>query len=620
VRLISRYRLWQVAVDGLLVAGVWYLAFALRFDRGIGPLYSRYWHRTILIVVAVYLTVLLLSGVYTKWWRYTSLRDLQVLGRAVLIAEGALWIGFTLFPPVDSHHRLPVGVAVMDAVFTLVALGGARVIVRSLVERPRPGSFVPGGKEVVLVGAGDAGGLVLREMLKNRAAGYTPIGLIDDDPRKRHMRLHGVRVLGTTEELPVILRDRRPDEVHIAIPSAGGDVRNRIVHACRDAGIPVKTLPTVPELLNGDADLVQQLREVRVEDVLGREPVHLDQAGMGTYARDAVVMVTGAGGSIGSELCRQLVKVGPKRLVLVDNAEMNLFLIERELAERGVAGLAPVIADVRDTARMDRLVAEHRPAVLFHAAAYKHVALMQENALEAVRNNALATQSMARIAAAHGVGRFVLVSTDKAVNPQTTMGASKALAEWVVEAMAQRTDETVFAAVRFGNVLASSGSVVPIFRRQIARGGPVTVTHPEMTRYFMTIPEAAQLIVQAGGIGQGGEIFVLDMGEPVGILDLARDMIRLSGREPGRDIAIEIVGIRPGEKLHEELFEPWEHVEVTHHEKIRRATRPPIDAEWLDAELATFGDLVVAGDGTAVEAALRRVIAAPRRTGVGTAI
>ncbi len=305
-----------------------------------------------------------------------------------------------------------------------------------------------------MVGAGDAGGLVLREMLKNRAAGYTPIGLIDDDPRKRHMRLHGVRVLGTTKELSTVLRDRRPDEVHIAIPSAGGDVRNRIVHACRDASVPVKTLPTLPELLNGDADLVQQLREVRVEDVLGREPVHLDQGGVGTYARDVVVMVTGAGGSIGSELCRQLIKVGPKRLILLDNAENNLFLIERELAERGMAGLVPVIADVRDGAQVDRLFAEHRPAVVFHAAAYKHVSLMQANPMEAVRNNALATQTVARAAAAHGVGRFVLVSTDKAVNSQTTMGSSKALAEWVVEAMAQRTDETAFVAVRFGNVLA----------------------------------------------------------------------------------------------------------------------------------------------------------------------
>jgi FlaA1/EpsC-like NDP-sugar epimerase len=610
--LINRHRLWQAATDGVLVAIVWYVAFALRFDRGIPPVYDRYWRRTLFLVVFVKVGVLLLSGIYNKWWRYISLRDMQVIARSVALASVVVWVILALVKPED--RRLPIGVAVMDLVLTLVVLAGARVLARSIIERPRPGSIVPSGREILVVGAGDAGGLVLREMLKNRAGGYVPTGLVDDDPRKRHMRLHGVRVLGTTDELPRILRDHRPDEVHIAIPSAAGEVRNRIVRACRDAGVPVKTLPSVHELLHGDAQLVSQLREVQVEDVLGREPVQFDPAQAGRYAAGEIVLVTGAGGSIGSELCRQLVRIGPERLILFDHSEGNLFSIERELVARGVTNIVPVVGDVKDARRLDRLFTDYRPGVVFHAAAYKHVPLMEANPLEAVRNNALATAIVAHAAAMHGVRRFVLVSTDKAVNAQTVMGSSKALAEWVVEAMAERGSDTIFVAVRFGNVLGSSGSVVPIFREQIAQGGPVTVTHPDMTRFFMTIPEAAQLIVQAGGIGEGGEIFVLDMGKPVRILDLARDMITLSGHEPGRDIEIRLVGIRPGEKLDEQLFEDWETVERTTHWKIRRATRPPIDAGWLDGELAALEGMVSDGDVLGVVGRLDRMVRAPERT------
>ncbi len=326
--------------------------------------------------------------------------------------------------------------------------------------------------------------------------------------------------------------------MHIALPSASGRKRAAVVATCREAGIPVKTLPNVNDLINGDNDLVAQLRAVQVEDILGREPVQLDPAAVGAYVRGRTVLVTGAGGSIGSELCRQLVRMEVGRLVLADHAENNLFQIDRELRESTRAEIVPAIADVRDAARMETIFETHQPAVVFHAAAYKHVPLMEQHPVQALRNNALATRTMARLAARHAVDRFVLVSTDKAVYPKTAMGASKALAEWVVEALGQVENETTFVAVRFGNVLGSSGSVVPIFREQIARGGPVTVTDPEMTRYFMTIHEAAQLIVQAGGVGRGGDVFVLDMGDPVRILDLAHDMIRLSGLEPERDIPI----------------------------------------------------------------------------------
>ena len=496
--LLRRHRLWQIAVDAALIGGAWYLAFVLRFDKGLPPLYDDYWRRTILVVVGVKLGILLLSGWYVKWWRYISLRDVQVLTRSVVLASVVLWVAFAIFSPVGDK-RLPLGVAVLDLLLTLLGLAGVRVIARSLIERPRPGSLVPGGKEVLVVGAGDAGGLVLREMLTTRLAKYTPMGLVDDDPRKRHMRLHGVKVLGTTHDLPRLLRERRPDEVHLAIPSAAGETRSRIVAACRAARVPVRTLPAVHELLDGDSNLLRQLREVQVEDVLGRDPVQLDPEEIGGYVRGRVVLVTGAGGSIGSELCRQLARMRPARLVLLDHAETNLFQIERELVERGITNIVPVIGDVKDAGKLDRLFLGYRPEVVFHAAAYKHVPLMQANPLEAIRNNAIATRTLARIAATHGTSRFVLISTDKAVNAQTVMGATKALCEWVVEAISQEQQAMVAVAVRFGNVLASSGSVVPIFRRQIAAGGPVTVTHAGMTRFFMTIPEAAQLVVQAGG-------------------------------------------------------------------------------------------------------------------------
>jgi FlaA1/EpsC-like NDP-sugar epimerase len=614
VPLLRRHRLWQIAVDAALIAGAWYLAFVLRFDKGLPPLYDDYWRRTILVVVGVKLGILLLSGWYVKWWRYISLRDVQVLTRSVVLASVVLWVAFAIFSPVGDK-RLPLGVAVLDLLLTLLGLAGVRVIARSLIERPRPGALVPGGKEVLVVGAGDAGGLVLREMLTTRLANYTPIGLVDDDPRKRHMRLHGVKVLGTTHDLPRLLRERRPDEVHLAIPSAAGETRNRIVAACRTARVPVRTLPAVHELLDGDSNLLRQLREVRVEDVLGRDPVQLDPEEIGGYVRGRVVLVTGAGGSIGSELCRQLARMAPARLVLLDHAETNLFQIERELLERGTTNIVPVIGDVKDAGKLDRLFVGYRPEVVFHAAAYKHVPLMQANPLEAIRNNAIATRTLARMAARHGTERFVLISTDKAVNAQTVMGATKALCEWVVEAISQEQQAMVAVAVRFGNVLASSGSVVPIFRRQIAAGGPVTVTHAGMTRFFMTIPEAAQLVVQAGGAAKGGEIFVLDMGEPVKIIDLARDMIRLSGLEPERDIAIEVVGIRPGEKLDEDLFEKWETVAPTAHAKVRRATRPTIDAAWLEGRLDSLEQLSRDGDTLKAEELLLQMVRAPRRAG-----
>jgi FlaA1/EpsC-like NDP-sugar epimerase len=483
------------------------------------------------------------------------------------------------------------------------------------MERPSARGLVARGKEVIVVGAGDAAQLIVKEMQKNHSLRSTPIGLIDDDPRKKNLRLHGVRVLGTTDELPHILRENRPDEVLIAIPSASGAVRQRIVNITQEVGIPVKTLPGLYELISGDLDLAGQIRPVQVEDVLGREAVEVDLPTIASYLVNETVLVTGAGGSIGAELCRQVARIGCERLILVDQGETPLFEIERELVdERGFTASVPVLADAGNRSKLRQVFERYRPGVVFHAAAYKHVPLMEANPLESVRNNTLVTKTVADVAVEFDTRVFVLVSTDKAVNPRTVMGQSKALCEWIVESYGARGDvPTRFVAVRFGNVLGSSGSVIPIFRRQIERGGPVRVTHPEMTRYFMTIPEAVSLIVQAGAIGRNGQVYVLDMGEPVSILELARKMIRLSGKEPDRDIAIEFVGARATEKLHEELWGEGETVGATAHSKILLVTRPAIDAEWLDAHLAELARLVEDGETLELVSRLDTMMREPQR-------
>jgi FlaA1/EpsC-like NDP-sugar epimerase len=431
-----------------------------------------------------------------------------------------------------------------------------------------------------------------------------------------------VRVLGTTSELGRILDEVEPDEVTIAIPSAPGVLRANVVRCCRERGIPVRTLPTVFELLQTGATAVRQVRDVQIEDILGREPVRMELDRVGAYLSPEIVLVTGAGGSIGKELSRQIARVAPRRLVLLDHAEDNLFTIQRELEhDRHVhpSTLDVVLADCKEEERMREVFDLYRPTVVFHAAAYKHVGLMEQNPVEAVRNNAIATRLMARIAGQMKVKSFLLVSTDKAVDPATVMGASKALAEFAIEAEQARFPGTRYCAVRFGNVLGSSGSVVPIFRRQIALGGPVTVTDERMTRYFMTIPEAVQLIIRAGGLAgmdsaDRGEIYVLEMGEPVKIIDLARTMIELSGLDPDRDLAIEVVGRRPGEKLHEELFNPYERPQQTPAEKILRAERAPRAPHVVDEMFDQIGLLVLEGDAAGLAAKVAELSAIPEDT------
>jgi FlaA1/EpsC-like NDP-sugar epimerase len=606
-------------MDAALVAFAYYLAFELRFDNGPTGRYAVLRERTIWWVLGGSLVVLLLARVYQRRWRYSGQRDYEAVARAVIVIVLLTVVAVAVVRPVQIPHHgaveLPNGVVALFFLLSLLLLIGVRVIARSLHERRPLGGFRMGGRgerSVLIVGAGDGGRLVLREILRNRELGLQPVGFVDDDPRKHGLRMDGVKVRGDTEgDLPRILDETEPDEVIIAIPSAPGSTRARVVRECRRRSVPVRTLPTVFELLQVQSPpaLARQVREVRVEDVLGREPISMELDTVGAYLAGETVLVTGAGGSIGSELCRQIAHVGPRRIVLLDHAEDNLFQIERELNdERHVqqSVLAAVLADCKEEERIREVFAEHRPTVVFHAAAYKHVGLMESNPVEAVRNNAIATRVVARVAGEMGVGRFVLVSTDKAVAPATVMGASKALAEFALEGATARFHGTHYAAVRFGNVLGSSGSVVPIFRRQIARGGPVTVTDERMTRYFMTIPEAVQLIIRSGSLatdgGSGADVFVLDMGEPVKIIDLARAMIELSGLDPDRDVEVEIVGRRAGEKLHEELFNRYEQSRPTAAEKIMLAEREPLAPETVEAMFDEIDLLVHEGDAAGLAA------------------
>jgi FlaA1/EpsC-like NDP-sugar epimerase len=609
-------RVGQLGVDACLLALAYYLAYVLRFDSDIPHRYQNLIADTIVVTVLMKLVVFACFGLYSKLWRFVDQKDFESILKAVIVSTVGVIAVLFLFS--IGRHDPPRSVVALDFLLSLVFVSGARFAVRALVERPMRGPLLErGSHEVLIVGAGNGGQQVAFELRRNPGLHSAPVGFVDDDPRKQGMRVAGYKVLGTTDELPRVLDGVKPDEVIMAIPSAPGTLRQKVVTACRERGIPVRTLPTTFELLSGGVNLMRQLREVRVEDVLGREPVRVEIDRVGAYLSGRVVLVTGAGGSIGAELSRQIARVRPKLLVLVENSENALFEIRRELEEeRHFARAASVLADCKDATRMREVFAEYTPSVVFHAAAYKHVPLMEENPVEAVRNNAVATRIVTAAAGEAGVERFVLVSTDKAVSPATVMGASKALAEWAVEAAQNRWKGTRYASVRFGNVLGSSGSVVPIFRRQIAQGGPVTVTDARMTRYFMTIPEAVQLIIRSGELATGGDVFVLEMGEPVKIVELATNMIRIAGYEPDVDIAIEIVGRRPGEKVHEELFNPGERPQPTPAEKIVCAIQPPIDPDWVESAFARIEELVYAGDAAVLAGAVAE-LSAERALAVG---
>ncbi len=618
--LIGRHRLWQPVADAVLVAAALWLAFQLRFDFAAPARYEHLLWTVFPWVVGVQVLVFWLMGLYNKWWRYSGVRDLTHIVEASIVGEVAavvvsLIVARTLQAPLYSRfgvnvavESLPYGVIAFDLVLTLLLVGGVRLLARIVWERPWRRELSRDRKKVLVVGAGDAGELVVREMLKTRTITYQPVGLVDDDPRKKNLHIHGVRVVGSTRQLPQLVEEHAAEEVIIAMPSISGKVVQDIVLMCKKANVSVKTLPGVYELIKGTVT-IEQLRDVQVEDILGRGEVTLDMDDVVAGIRGRIVMVTGAGGSIGSELCRQIAAMNPRRLLLLDHAEDNLFTIHHELeAERNVKNAVPLLVDVKDEGDMRAVFEQQRPQIVFHAAAYKHVPMMECNPAQAFENNSFATLKLVQAAIDFDVERFVFISTDKAVEPQTVMGTSKALAERIVESLGREHRTTRLMSVRFGNVLGSSGSVVPIFKRQIAAGGPVTVTDERMTRFFMTIPEAVRLVLQAAVMGAGGEIFVLDMGTPVRIVDLAREMIRLSGLEPERDIAIVFTGTRPGEKLDEKLFNDAEQVGRTVHPKITTATRTPVPWDILQRDLERLRAALTDGDIEATLQAARLIV------------
>jgi len=571
VRQRARYLvLVDLALIFLSVLG----SFMIRYEAlwHIGP-YVRlnaYFFLTVLLVRPV---IYYVFGLYRCWWRYASVKELIIIVQAVTVGSMvivALVAGF-LAPVRFGARVFSRSILLLEWMLNILAVGSSRMLLRLLQTRTgtresRAGSALA-TRRTLIMGAGDAGALMLREMQSNPKLGYLPIGLLDDDPGKRHASIYGVRVLGTRDDIPRLVKQHGIDVVIIAMPTAPGSAVRQVRAICASCGVTAKTIPGLFELIGGSVDIAQ-IREVQIEDLLRREPVRTDLEAVNRSLTGAVVLVTGAGGSIGSELCRQILARQPKQLLLLGHGENSIYNIQSALLPRaGKTTLTPLIVDVRDAERLSRLLLRHRPQVIFHAAAHKHVPLMESNPEEAITTNVIGTRNLLEAADLAGAERLVMISSDKAVNPVNVMGASKHLAELEVQAAARRTGRH-FAVVRFGNVLGSRGSVVPVFERQIAAGGPVTVTHPEMTRYFMTIPEAVQLVLQASVLGEGGEVFVLDMGEQIRIVDLARDLIQLSGLEPEEEIEIVYTGVRPGEKLYEELFGQGEERVPTEHAKV----------------------------------------------------
>lgn len=528
-------------------------------------------------VVATFVTIKLAvffpAGLYHRYWRYAGVDELAKITLACIVAVGVQTLAFifALRPSGIVTAEFPRSIPLIDGMLALIFVGGGRYVVRIAQRGQQRLHGENGAKRALIMGAGEAGLLIAREMQSNPHLKLRPIGFADDDLQKQRVRMRGLNVLGTRHDIPRLVRDHEVKLIVIAIPKAPGKDIREIARICELTGATTKILPGVYELLDGVS--VNTLRDVQVEDLLRRPTVRTDTTPVAEMARGRRVMVTGSGGSIGSELCRQLIRFEPDVLVLVGHGENSIFLIESELRRflsehpASPTEIRTIIADVRDVDRLDHMFRKHRPEIIYHAAAHKHVTLMEANLTEAITNNVAGTRNLLRLADQYDVERFVMISTDKAVNPTSIMGSSKRIAELLVGDAARRT-ERAFVAVRFGNVLGSRGSVVQIFRKQIERGGPVTVTDAEAERYFMTIPEAVQLVLQAGAMGRGGEVFVLDMGEPVKIMDLAKDLIRLSGMKEGRDVDIVVTGLRPGEKVTEALFREDEAVERTEHEKI----------------------------------------------------
>jgi len=617
-----------VALVHLVLFGVsFWGAYCLRLDFKIWPFvtdaaetsveFTRYWgslRQLILLVVVIKLVVFWYFRMYSSWGRYVGVQDLIETFKAshvstaiaVLTVLGYSWYTRT---QTGDMPDIPGAVFITDWAGTIALVGGVRFGIRIYREGMRP--IAAGGlANVLIVGAGDAGEAVLREMQRLPVERYRVVGFVDDNPHARGARIHGVLVLGDTSQIGRVCERHEVEELIIALPNPTRQLLRRIIEFCKGSKLIFRIVPGVADLIEGRADLTH-LREVDINDLLGREEVQLDMESIGHMLTDKVVLISGAGGSIGSEMCRQVLRFKPHLVVLLEQAENALFFIERELrVSFPDTDIRAVVCDVYDTERLRGVFELYKPDVVFHAAAHKHVPLMEQNACEAIKNNIFGTKNVADMCCEYNAESMVMISTDKAVNPTSVMGCTKRIAEMYCQWLntSGHSQGTRFVTVRFGNVLGSNGSVVPIFRRQIAQGGPVTVTHPEMRRYFMTIPEASQLVIQAGAMGKGGEIFVLDMGEPVKIVDLARDMITLSGYRPDMDIEIDFTGIRPGEKLFEELRISGEGILPTHHEKISIWEVRPSTDEQIATAMAALDTLRSAGEREGIIRALRDIV------------
>jgi len=559
-----------------------FLALFLRFEGDLPYNYLQNTLSTLPALIVIRTFTFYFLKLYNIVWRYASIREFSIIVGAGIVSSALFYLYLIL---TDNVYALPRSVHIISMIFVILGVVATRLLVRLYSHyksiRSMTDAVATETKNILIVGAGDAGAIIARELLQNKKSGQKIIGFIDDDKSKIGMNMFGSRILGDRNAIIVIAEKYYVDEIIIAMPSVSRIEVRQIVDICQQTACKIKITPSIYELID-DKFTIDQVRDIDVEDLLGRETVKLDQDRVQKYIQDKTILVTGAGGSIGSEICIQIAKINPKSIILLGKGENSIYDINYRLMEKFPdLDIIPVIADVRDKIRIEHIFAQYKPEVVFHAAAHKHVPLMEAQPEEAVKNNILGTKTVAEAAIKYQVNRFIMISTDKAVNPTSVMGATKRVAEMLIASMG-KNGNTIFAAVRFGNVLGSRGSVIPLFKKQIAAGGPVTVTHPEMKRYFMTIPEASQLVLQAGAMAKGGEVFVLDMGEPVRIVDLATDLIKLSGYIPNQDIKIQFTGLRAGEKLFEELLTTEEGITATGHAKVFIANMAVFEKEGLD--------------------------------------
>ncbi|MEW6606951.1 MAG: nucleoside-diphosphate sugar epimerase/dehydratase [bacterium] len=573
----------SLIADGVMSVIILYLAFWVRFGGHLTNIEFDQFYTVLPVFILVRLASFYFFGLYRGLWRYASLQDFIIIIQAVTCSI-IVMVVIIFF----ARWSFPRTVLLIDWAFSIIFISARKFLPRLIREFQWKQTEK---KRVLIAGAGDAGEMIIREIKSNPDSEYRVVGFIDDHHQKQGMRIHGIEVIGKKEDIPHLVTNKKIDEVIIAMPSVPGKIIYKIVSICNEIGVQCKTIPGLGELIRGDVS-IKELRDIHLEDLLRRPPVTVNLDEISAYLHNKCILVTGAAGSIGAELCREILNFSPKKLILFDHNENDLFFLEHELnTNKDILKIC--LGDIKDRAKMSLVMERFMPEVIFHTAAHKHVPMMELNPEEAVKNNIIGTKILTELAEKYHIAKFIYISTDKAVNPTSIMGATKRVGELLVQS---KKGQTQFISVRFGNVLGSAGSVVPLFRKQIEEGGPVTVTHPEATRYFMTAPEAVNLIIQAGAMGKGGEVFILDMGEPVKITDLARDLIMLSGFEPDKDIEIKFIGLRPGEKLHEEILTAEEGVNATFHKQIFIAKPDIIDVGTLETKINELTYLAEKGD------------------------